>query len=284
MSAGDGAGDWGFAYGGAPARGRIRVAAEDFFVEERLDFVPSGDGEHAFVYLEKRDANSDWVAGRLAALAGVPRRDVGFAGRKDRHAVTRQWFSIGLAGRAEPDWTQLAGEGITLLEATRNARKLRRGALAGNRFVIRVREVDGDPGALTALLQRLAAEGMPNLFGLQRFGRDGANLEGARRLLTDPRCRVDRQRRELFLSAARSLLFNRVLDRRLADGSWNRALPGDALMLDGRHSFFVAEALDATLEQRVATLELHPSGPLCGRGGSPAQGPARAHEEAALQD
>ncbi len=255
-----------FAFGGPPLLGTLRATPEDFVVDERLGFAPSGAGEHVMLHLEKRDANTPWVAGRLAALAGVPRRDVGFAGLKDRHAVTRQWFSVGLAGRPEPDWSALDAPGVRVLEAARHHRKLRRGALVGNHFRLRVGDVAGDPEALAACLDRLVRRGFPNLFGPQRFGRDGGNLEGARRLFEGRSRRVGREQRGLYLSAARALLFNVVVAARLADGSWERARDGEPLLLDGRRSFFVAEGGDTALPARLEALEVHPSGPLWGRG------------------
>ena len=256
-----------FAFGDPPLRGTLRATPEDFVVDEQLGFAPGGTGEHVMLHVEKRGANTPWVAARLAELAGVPRRDVGFAGLKDRHAVTRQWFSVGLAGRAEPDWSALDAPEVRVLEAVRHQRKLRRGALTGNRFRLRVRDVSGDPEALAERLDLLARNGFPNLFGPQRFGRDGGNLVAAQRLFDGTAGRVGREKRGLYLSAARSLLFNAVVVARIDDRSWHQARDGEPLVLDGRRSFFIAESGDAALPARLAALEVHPSGPLWGRGG-----------------
>ena len=137
-----------FAFGGPPVGGEIRCRPEDFQVDEIPAFTADGSGEHCLLQIEKRNCNTDWIAGRLADLAGVPRRDVGYAGLKDRNAVTRQWFSVRLAGRAEPHWGKLDGETIRVLETVRHGRKLRIGALRGNRFRILVRTLQGDTGAL----------------------------------------------------------------------------------------------------------------------------------------
>ena len=270
------------ALGGPPLHGILRASPEDFRVDEQLGFAPSGAGEHVMLRVEKRDANTGWVAARLADLAGAARRDVGFAGMKDRFAVTRQWFSVGLAGRPEPDWSALDEPGVRVLEAVRHNRKLRRGALSANRFELRVRDVTGDVQEFTARVDRLVRHGFPNLFGPQRFGREGGNLNAAQRLFDGTAGRVGREKRGLYLSAARSLLFNAVAGARIADGSWQQARDGEPLVLDGRRSFFVAEAGDAALPERLAALEIHPSGPLWGRGGDLGDTPAGAYERACL--
>ncbi len=267
--------------GGAPvARARLREAPEDFQVEEILGFSPAGRGQHVLLQVRKRGANTQWVARRLAQLAGLPPRAVGYAGLKDRNAVTCQWFSVDLAGRAAPDWTCLAAEGITVLQAVPHDRKLRHGAVRANRFRIRLRRVEGDRGALAAALSRLATRGAPNYFGPQRFG--GGNLRQAAALLLEGRTVADRFRRGIYLSAARAWLFNKVLAARVEAGNWDRALPGDVLMLDGRHSLFPCEAPDEAILRRIGSGELHPTGPLWGEGKVLCSGPAAALEGAAL--
>ncbi len=254
------------AQGHPPVRAELRREPADFEVEERLGFEPDGEGQHALLQVEKRGLNSDAVAGALARVAGVDGRRVGYSGRKDRHAVTRQWFSVDLAGQAEPDWHAGLPEGAVLLHATRHRRKLRRGSHQGNRFRLRLRDVEGDDAALEQRLERVAAEGVPNYFGPQRFGRDGGNLAQARAWFAGERRRGPR---DLLLSAARSRLFNRVLAARVADGSWQRAHPGEPLMLAGSASFFIPEEVDATIEARLKQGDVHPSGPLWGRGDGP---------------
>ncbi len=270
------------AHGGSAGSGLIRQRPEDFRVDEILPMTPDGSGEHCLLRIEKRGSNSDWVAGLLARHAGVPRRDVGYAGRKDRHAVTRQWFSVRLAGRPEPDWRALETADLRVLEAVRHGRKLRTGALRGNRFLLRVTELAVDPGLLEERLTRIAARGLPNYFGEQRFGRDGGNLERARDLFIGASRRPGRARLGLWLSAARSLLFNRVLAGRVADGSWERPLAGDWLALAGSRSGFLAERVDETLVRRCRELDLHPTGPLWGRGEPPVKAEARRLEEGLL--
>ena len=256
------------AFGPPLGRGRLRVEPEDFVVVEQPLVEPDGEGEHAWLWVRKRGQNTDWVAGRLARLAGVKPREVSYAGLKDRHAVTEQWFSVQLPGRADPDWSALEVEGVTVLAAQRHSRKLRRGALRGNRFRLRLREFSGDSDALAARAAEIAASGLPNYFGAQRFGRDGGNLDAARRMFADPRRRLPRPKRSLYLSAARSHLFNRVLAERVRRGDWGDCLPGDVMQLDGRSALFAVPDCDAEIRTRLAALEIHPTGPLWGQGAS----------------
>jgi tRNA pseudouridine13 synthase len=232
--------------------------------------------------VRKRGVDTPRVATALAALAGVPAVGVGYSGLKDRHAVTTQWLSVDLAGRPEPDWAALGVGGVEVLAAHRHDRKLRRGAHRANRFELTLREVAGDRVGLEARLSRVGEAGVPNYFGEQRFGRGGGNPAKAIALLRGEVRVRDRGERGLLLSAARAVLFNRVLAARVAAGTWDRALPGEVLMLDGRHSWFVADEVTAELRARVERGEVHPTGALWGRGEPPSQGEARAEEAAAL--
>ncbi len=266
-----------WAYGGPAGRGCLRASETDFLVEEALGFEPAGHGEHLFLRLRQTGCNTGWVAGRLARWARRPARDVSYAGLKDRHAVTEQWFSVRCPGGRHPDPATLDIEGVELVGWSLHDRKLRRGALKGNRFRIRVTDFAGDDGLTAARLDAIGAGGAPNAFGPQRFGRALGNLAVAEAWFRGgpaPR----RAERGFALSAARSLLFNAVLAERVADGSWTRADPGDPVQLDGRGSWFIAEAEDAELDGRLARLEVHPTGPMWGRGEPPGQGPGQALE------
>ena len=270
------------AHGGAPVRASLRRHPEDFQVEEIPAFVPDGQGEHAFLWVQKTAANTEWVARQLAAAAGVAPAAIGFAGLKDRHAITRQAFSVHLPGRAGPDWGALAIAGVEVLSATRHSRKLKRGAHRGNRFRIRLREVRGDRAAFEARIAALRAHGAPNYFGEQRFGHAGGNIALARALFGGKR--LARTQRGMALSAARSALFNAVLAARVADGSWNRALDGEVWMLRGTHAVFGPEPLDDSLQRRLETLDIHPTGPLWGAGSLRCEGAVRALETAVAGD
>ena len=267
------------AHGEPPVRGRLRGAPEDFVVEELLGFEPDGAGTHALLVVEKRGANTAWVGSQLARAARVAVRDVGWSGQKDRNAVTRQAYTLPWPVQAPVEaCLEFAGEGFRVLSAARHGRKLRTGSHRANRFELRVRDVAGDPAALAARLEVIAGQGVPDYFGPQRFGRDGGNLARARAWADTGLAPRDRGDRSFALSAARSAIFNAVLAERVRRGDWNRLLPGEAVMLDGRRSFFRADDIDATLVSRCEAMDVHPSGPLWGRGDSPAQRDALALE------
>jgi len=271
------------AYGPPPGHGVFKACPDDFIVEEILGFEPSGEGEHLLLCVEKRGENTEYVARSLARWAGVAVREVGYAGLKDRQGVTRQWFSVRFALKSEPDFSGFESATIRLLSQTRNARKLKKGAARGNRFIIRLRAVTGDRAALEARLAMLAAQGVPNYFGSQRFGHEGGNLAEALALFAGEQKRISPHRRGLYLSAARSELFNRVLAARVEAGTWNQALTGDVFMFADSHSFFSA-AVDDDTRGRVADLKIHPSGPLWGSGDNPASAEVAALEAAVLAD
>ncbi len=261
--------DWACAYGGAQSQGLIRQVPDDFVVNEIQSFEHSGVGEHAFVQIEKVSENTDYVARMLARFAGVRQRDVSYAGLKDRHARTTQWFSVWLPGKSDPDWTELNCETIKVLQATRHSKKLKRGSLAGNQFNIRIRDWVGDKVLLEEQLLKIKVGGVPNYFGEQRFGRDGANISRALALFSGEK--VSRNQRSIYLSSARSYLFNEILSARVNDKTWNMAMQGDVLIFDGSHSFFKVDELDESILNRIAALDLHPTAVLWGK--------ARASEE-----
>ena len=269
------------AWGGPVLEAVMRSAPEDFFVEEVDGFEPSGSGEHLLLTVEKRGLNTAEAARRIARWAGVAEQGVGYAGLKDRHAVTRQRFSVHLPGREAPALSGLEDDGLRVLAHARHARKLPRGASAGNRFVLVLRQVRGVRTDVEARLARIAGQGVPNWFGAQRFGRDGGNVAAALAMFAGRRVRRDQ--RSLLLSAARSELFNRVLAARVRDGSWSRGLDGEAWILDGSRSVFGPEPWTDELQRRLAEFDIHPSAPLWGRGELRSQGEVRALELAALE-
>lgn len=265
------------AHGGPPLTGQLRVTPEDFRVVEMANHAADGEGEHVLLDVEKRGANTDWVARELARFAGVKPLAVGYAGLKDRHAVTRQFFSVQLAGHPEPDWADFPHAEVRILSSARHKRKLKRGALAGNRFELTVRDVQGDHERAGRVLEAIAARGVPNYFGEQRFGHGGANVERALTMFAGRR--VDRATRSMLISAARSQIFNEVLAERVQRGTWDAAMEGDIWSLDGSRSWFGPEPITDALRQRLAGGDVHPSGPMWGRGELPTQADARALEQ-----
>ncbi len=258
----------------------MRTNPEDFFVEELPGFEASGAGEHLLLEVEKRGMNTAFAAQLIAHWAGVAESAIGYAGMKDRHAVTRQRFSVWLPKKVAPDIEGLQSDDLRVLDHAWHSRKLPRGALAGNRFVLVLRAVEGQRAGIDARLQSMADLGVPNYFGEQRFGRSGGNVEQAVAMFAGRRVR--REERTMLLSAARSELFNRVLAARVAAGSWNAALEGEVWMLDGSRSVFGPESFTEALQARLDAFDIHPSGPLWGGGELRSSGAARETELAAL--
>jgi len=197
-------------------------------VQEILSFQPEGSGEHAFLQIQKQGENTEYVARLLARFAGVRQRDIGYAGLKDRHGRTTQWFSVWLPGKEDPDWSQLETPSIQVLQAVRHARKLKRGVLSGNRFQLLIRDWAGDKSRLEMQLQCIKKSGFPNYFGSQRFGHQGQNVNKALALLQG--AKVKRELRSIYLSAVRSYLFNQILSQRIIANNWNQAIAGDVFI------------------------------------------------------
>ncbi len=216
-----------YLHGGPLGRARFKVQPEDFLVEELLGFEPSGEGEHCLVWAEKRNLDSNAAAARLADAVGIRRRLVSHCGLKDRHAVTRQWFSLHMPGQASPEPAVLESEGLRVLRITRNTRKLRRGIHLGNRFTIRLREPDFDGALAAQRWQAITERGAPNYFGTQRFGNEGQNVAKAQAMFRGEFTPGDRLLRGILLSAARSHLFNVVVAARMARGTWDKPMAGE---------------------------------------------------------
>jgi tRNA pseudouridine13 synthase len=262
--------DWARAHGAPLFAGLIRQSPEDFNVSEILGFAPSGDGEHDLLQVEKTSANTAWVAGKLALHANVSPRDVGYAGLKDRHAVTTQWFSVRRPSGEGTDWDSFDLPDVRIIANERHNRKLKRGAHRGNEFRLIVRESNAPAAAVNERLKTIAELGVPNYFGSQRFGFNGNNIGLARSLFSGSRLRRDK--RSIALSAARSYLFNEILAVRVEDGSWSSVTPGEAVNLDGTGSIFNADSVDSGLIERVRTLDVHPTCALWGCGELPCSG------------
>ncbi|BAU57478.1 tRNA pseudouridine 13 synthase [Halorhodospira halochloris] len=253
------------AYPPLPGTATARTYPEDFIVTEVLGFTPSGDGEHHLLQLRKRGWTTEAVAGLLARHFGLARSAVSYAGRKDRHAETTQWFSLHAPGDKRSVEPGQIAEGVEVIAATRNDRKLRIGSLRANKFVITLRSVEAPRGEIDKRLVTLAHHGMPNYFGEQRFGRDGDNFEQACAWLLGEKRVRNRSMRSTLLSAARAELFNRVLAERVGEGSWDRVLSGERAMLDASHSHFAVVEADKYLASRARHGLVHPTGPLPGQ-------------------
>ncbi|WAT00097.1 tRNA pseudouridine(13) synthase TruD [Rouxiella chamberiensis] len=271
-------------YGKPLSNGTLKAHAEDFIVEEDLGFEPDGEGEHLLVRIRKTGCNTQFVAEQLARFAGVHPRSVSYAGLKDRHAVTEQWFCVHLPGKENPDLANFKLEGCEVVRFARHLKKMRIGTLKGNAFTLVLRDLTN----LADIEQRLAqiqTRGVPNYFGVQRFGRGGNNLVQAVRWARDEIRVKERPKRSFYLSASRSALFNMVSSERLAKGLMQEALLGDALQLSGRGSWFVAKAEElASVQSRVAQGELLITAPLPGDGPLGSQQDAEEFELSCIAD
>ncbi len=274
--------DWAAAHGVGLFTAAIRTVPTDFQVVENGTIDFSGDGEHDYLWIEKTATNTDWVAKCLAKFAHVPLRDIGFAGLKDRHAVTRQWFSVRRVGKI--DWGAFDHAGIVILDRQVHRRKLRRGAHKGNSFKIALRadDISAQAERLQKRLAVIGEQGVPNYFGEQRFGRGGGNIDLCNSMFAGRR--LSRSKRSIALSTARSLIFNSILDARVRNHSWNTILPGELANLDGSGSIFAVDTVTSELVARCVAHDIHPTGSLWGDGSPTSAGEVAGVEaEAAAQ-
>jgi tRNA pseudouridine13 synthase len=260
--------------------GRIKVELADFEVEEIPAYEPAGSGDHLFLWIEKTDLGAEYFIRQVARRLGIPNGEVGTAGLKDRRAVTRQWLSIPAV--CEPALAQLDGNGIRVLRVSRHTNKLKPGHLRGNRFNILVR--DAAPTDVESILVRIRADGLPNFYGLQRFGKDGETSTLGMSLLKGERNHIHSPfLRKLALSAAQSHLFNDYLARRMADGLLRTVLAGDVMAKWPAGGMFTAE--DVPTEQaRFNGRETVTAGPMFGRKTFPTHHAAAEREAAVLAD
>lgn len=235
-------------------------APEDFVVEELPAYEPQGEGEHTFLWIEKRLRNTDDVARELARAAGVSPRDIGYAGRKDRFAVTRQHFSV--PGLPVGTALDLQLDGARVLRATPHRHKLRTGHLIGNRFDLQVRGIGLEEAARAARAQPgLAERGLPNRFGEQRFGRGAGNAERGGRLLRGERVKADRREARFLVSALQAAVFNEVLEKRPL--RLDEVEVGDLARRTDSGGLFEVE--DAAVEnERARRFEISATGPIFG--------------------
>ena len=258
---------------------RIKSEPDDFQVEEILGFVPSGEGEHCLIRIEKRERNTNDVAAELAAKLSIRKRLVSHCGLKDKHAVTRQWFSIHLPGQPSPDAGDLDIEGVRVLEITRNIRKLNRGTHDGNRFIIRLRDCTFTKGSVTDRWEQIVQRGVPNYFGPQRLGRDGGNVGLALRFMSGEKVVKDRLLRGILISAARSFLFNACVDERVKRGNWDQPLEGEVFGFADNRSLVLPGKIRGDEAERVESGLLELTAPLWGAGELHSQGLVKSIEQ-----
>jgi tRNA pseudouridine13 synthase len=273
----------GTAHGESVCSAVLRQSPEDFVVREDLGFELSGEGEHCWLEIEKKGLNTSDIVDQLARLAQVKAKVIGYAGLKDKYAITRQWFSLGLAGKSEPDWGLLNSDRITVLQVARHQRKLRRGVHSANRFKITLRSVVGDRDEIEVRLGAIKDGGIPNYFGEQRFGHEGKNINRAAAWFAgQSRAPRNRQKRGLYLSAARAYLFNLVLDNRVSQADWQLPLTGDVCILDGTRSYFTVKEADRDIAQRGEKFDIHLACPLWGGGRREAEEHVQRREDDVL--
>ncbi len=255
-----------FAYGEPGACGQIKHVPDDFSVEEKLGFDLTGEGEHLFLLIEKKLLNTEEMHKIIAKTLKLPFKSISYAGLKDKFAKTSQWFSVHLPGIDDPDLSGLNTDNYRVLQTMRHNKKLKVGALKENRFIIKIHNFEYDKNELTARIERIKAQGVPNYFGPQRFGINGRNLDRAKEVLLENKQFKDRHLRGIYYSAARAFLFNQILNVRVRADNWNLPIAGDLMMLNGSHSVFQINAVDETTMRRVSEGDVFPAAPLWGVG------------------
>jgi len=271
--------DFNFLYGKPACAGVYKKACEDFKVQEDLGFDLTGEGEHVCLWIKKVGENTQHLARELAKFAKIPARNVSYAGLKDRQAETKQWFSLHIPGKITPDFSVLNLPGVTILKVIRHNKKIKTGALAGNFFSIILREIT-DKSALTKALKQVQA-GVPNYFGEQRFGYDGYNINSALMMFQGRKIK-DRFKRSMYLSAARSYLFNQVVSARIHDDLYKNPLLGDCVQFVTNRSFFALTELDDVTAARLDKREICLTAPLWGAGELTSQLDAKHYETTLL--
>ncbi|MBY6198596.1 tRNA pseudouridine(13) synthase TruD [Vibrio hangzhouensis] len=250
--------DLAYLYGQPQAKAKFKAANEDFVVKEVLGYEFTGEGEHLMLRVRKSGENTSFVANEIAKVCGVKSKDVGWAGLKDRHAVTEQWLSVHLPKKNLPDFAAFHVQypSIEVLETAWHNKKLRPGDLAGNQFEVRLTDIS-DMGDLEHRLELVKQGGVPNYFGQQRFGRDGGNVEEARRWGRDNVRTRNQNKRSLYLSAARSWIFNHIVSKRIEAQSFDTKLAGD--IVDEHGVITAALVGDNDLPTQQDALELEQS-------------------------
>ncbi|MER2491985.1 tRNA pseudouridine(13) synthase TruD [Catenovulum sediminis] len=252
-----------YLHGKPDASGQIRCCNSDFYVEELLHFEPDGAGEHLWLWIEKDGQNTNFVAKQLGKAFGIAAKLVSTSGMKDRHAVTKQWFC--LPWPIKKDIPEVTLESAQILKTVRHGKKLKTGTHKNNLFRLKIALQSYNKETLVQRLEKIQAYGVANYFGEQRFGRNGDNVENAIKMLSGELIVKDRKLKSIYLSAARSEVFNQVLHQRIVADLF-KPLEGDAFILSGSHSYFVEEHLTDDTLSRFASADILLSGPLVGEG------------------
>lgn len=260
---------WRYLHGEPQTIGILKSSPEDFVVTEILGYEPIGEGEHIYLWVRKTGLNTAFVAEQIAKYCQVPLRNVTYAGRKDKEAVTYQWFSVHQPGKKEFDWAAMSLDGFDVLKSIRHNKKLRTGVLKGNAFKITLRQLR-NADSVDAKLHTIATQGVPNYYGSQRFGQShhhqsGGNLVLAQKMLEGELIR-NRNKRSMAISALRSWLFNEYIDARIEKGWMSTPVDGDICILSGSNSYFCASPIDDVLLQRIQEKDVFLSAPLWGKG------------------
>ncbi|MFT6248337.1 MAG: tRNA pseudouridine13 synthase [Cognaticolwellia sp.] len=269
--------EFSYLYGKPKSTGLLRQHRSDFKVFEQIPFEPCGEGEHLFIHIRKTGANTAFVAKQLAHYFSVNESLVSYAGLKDRFAVTEQWFGVHVPGKQIFDLTDLNIEGVEVLSSKRHNKKLRIGGLDGNRFEITLRDVT-DIDELVRRWHVVSNFGVPNYFGEQRFGINGGNIEKAMGLFSGQKVK-DKKKRGMYLSAARSLIFNQMISQRIEQKTFDSIINGDVLMLAGTQSVFRGDLTDESLTTRLVEHDLDITAPMWGAGELMTTDDARAFEQ-----
>ncbi len=260
----------------------FRTQPEDFVVDEIPAYLPGGSGEHLYVTFTKTNLTTEEAVRAIARHLGVDARGAGYAGMKDKRAITTQTasFPFPLARDGEAPFADARLPGIEIGDVKRHGNKLKPGHLLGNRFRITLRDVQAaDAPAILAAMERAFGEGVPNAFGPQRFGRDGDNPTRALAWLAGKdRGPRDRRDQRFLFSSLQSLMFNEVLKRRVADGTWSTIVLGDIAKKKEGALFVVREDDLADAVARGARREVSATGPMFGASMSWPEGSVRALE------
>lgn len=241
----------------------IKNRPQDFIVSEKLRFEPEGEGDHLYLYIEKVNANTEWVQRQLAKLTGLKRSDVGYAGLKDRHAITRQWFSLYAPINKEFTFDSLP-DNVSIIETTRGRKKLKTAGMGKNEFNIQFCASHLSKTQINTRFNWIKDHGYANYFGAQRFGHDGNNIDNLIALAGGKRFKS--HQRSLFISAGRSYLFNLILSERVRQNIWNKLVSGDVAILNNSRSIFAVDNIDNEITQRLEQFDIHPAIPLYGSG------------------